>query len=300
MPSPFSCFSPSYTETLPRSYAAANPHSALAQLNADFGSNSRASVESRARSVDFVRGQKQSNTTPVGLPKVGIAQRALKRRSYGPGGDRRLTKDLIGLPTNFVHEGHVGRPLSGAAAADLTNSLASVAAALDAPNLSLPSSPSFPTHPLPSTTQQHSHSLPSTPLRPSFDSTPTPSPNQNGPRAPPHTKLQRKAPPPVTASVIRQAGPEAVFGRHAPAPPPLPLPLPTLQVEPLGVPSPSVILGERQPQGKEGEADEMGRRTESDVDVEGGAYETGTAKKRVQETRQFEATMADIEAALLS
>ena len=85
-PSPFSCFSPSYSETLPRSHAAANPHSALAQLNADFGSHS--SVESRARSVDFVRNNK--TPTSAGPPRVGIAQRALKRRSYGPGGERRL------------------------------------------------------------------------------------------------------------------------------------------------------------------------------------------------------------------
>lgn len=34
----------------------------------------------------------------------------LKRRSHGP-----VSKEMIGLPTNFVHAGHIGRPLTGAA-----------------------------------------------------------------------------------------------------------------------------------------------------------------------------------------
>ncbi|KAM0749681.1 hypothetical protein T439DRAFT_381255, partial [Meredithblackwellia eburnea MCA 4105] len=305
--SPFSCFSPSYTETLPRSHAAHNPHSALAQLNADFSpSSTTIASPSSGQKVEF-------SAKDVGLPKSstvagGAGTKVLKRRSYGPGGEKRITKDLIGHPTNFVHEGHVGRPLEGRAAIDLKDTLASVAAALQAPNMSLPSQPSFATRPL-ATKSLPATPLAGTPLKDNTNSSPAASP---APQPAPTLatmdssagvgkRVARKAPPPITQSVIRQAGSEAVFGSEKPAPP---VPIiskgsmeekkqdmlpPVVKGSNLNIPSPTVILGEKEVEAKASPLDELGRRMESDGM---GGYITLTTKKR------WDGTMAEIEAAL--
>lgn len=49
-------------------------------------------------------------TAATKLGAVGAA----KRRSYGPGGERKhLLKESIGSPMDFQHVGHVGKPLEG-------------------------------------------------------------------------------------------------------------------------------------------------------------------------------------------
>ncbi|KAK4696529.1 hypothetical protein P7C70_g8364, partial [Phenoliferia sp. Uapishka_3] len=125
----------------------------------------------------------------------------------------------------------------------------------------------------------------------------------------PRGKLARKAPPPITDSVIRQAGAEAVFG-SAPTTPSLfqlsqsqnsdfeflDVGLPQVHLEPFSVPSPSMILGGGKTKadaskGAEDGMDEMGRS------VGGGkGYASETGKKRADD--KWDETMAEFERAL--
>lgn len=102
-PSPFSCFStaPGYDATLPRSHAARLP---LSQLAFDDSSSSHPPGFTTTFD-DWER--KRLSTSPGGGDTGKGGARVGKRKGHG---GRRLSKDLIGSPTNFVHLQHVDSP----------------------------------------------------------------------------------------------------------------------------------------------------------------------------------------------
>lgn len=250
---------------------------------------------------------------------TGLSAKASRRRSAGPGGGRRISKDLIGAPTNFSHVGGHGAPgaaaggpqvgsccptelfvrsVSGADAAaslfhlsqtaETDRSLAAIRAAIGEPSTATSLKPirSASSTSLPLT--DHTNSRPITPASRPLSPTskpPTPTPNAR----------QRKPPPPVTASVIRQAGPEAVAASQRPTSPVPNLP-PGFNPTPLPTSHPHPLLNKprapqkeeqtekeakteapKQPQQEQPLYDEQGRLLQRNP---AGGYMTATAKGR--------------------
>lgn len=120
-PSPFSCFSPSYSETLPRNYNNKSPqrsdiNSLFNNSSTEFGINSSNnnspkpirfedySNRRNGNSLDYTNNNSNNNSAGNNL----MAKRKSYRSSPNP---KRISKDIIGSPYNFIHEGHVGKPL---------------------------------------------------------------------------------------------------------------------------------------------------------------------------------------------
>lgn len=122
---PFACFSPSHTDTLPRSRALSNPRSALAQLADAPDEFGLAGSQHRASDIDLGQRRrsqpaysqsaaKQSKPASAASASTSTAPPIARRPRSLERSGRRVTKDLIGLPTNFVHVGHAGRPADAA------------------------------------------------------------------------------------------------------------------------------------------------------------------------------------------
>ncbi|ORY82895.1 hypothetical protein BCR35DRAFT_303517 [Leucosporidium creatinivorum] len=271
MVSPFSCFSPSYHETLPPRHSSQQTQGrpSIPQFSTNglpaAPPSPNAYQRTRGKSVDFAAGSRQQ-----GGGATGLSAKASRRRSAGPDGGKRISKDLIGAPTNFTHVGGHGAPAAagGPQSAETDRSLAAIRAAMEG------SSPPVAPNPVPSVSPS-STSLPLTDHTNSRPITPSSRPLSPSPKPPNPTAnaRQRKPPPPVTASVIRQAGPEAVAASQRPTSPVPTLP-PGFATTPL--PSSHPLLD----QSRQAEPREVGATEEKETEKEA---ETEAPKQQQQQ-----------------
>ncbi|GAA5908753.1 hypothetical protein JCM5296_005760 [Sporobolomyces johnsonii] len=188
MPSPFNCFSHTgHVETLPRHYTS----SALPQLQASERSHSASRSPARKPSG---RGRRSTDA-----------------------GDRKggFNKAMIGKPTGFQHVGGAGiAGVGGQMGQQLDQQLAASASIPSTPSPSSPARPSGLDRrrslPVPALFQPFGDASnrppPSpSPLSASYSDEPS-SPTAKPRVRPASAQVKRKPPPPVTASVIRQAG----------------------------------------------------------------------------------------------
>lgn len=120
---PFSCFSPSYHETLPPRQQQTNARAAIPQFSNNglppAPPSPSAYQRSRGKSVDFAAGSGQGGAGPGA---TALSAKVSRRRSAGPGGGgRRISKDLIGAPTNFTHVGGHGTPAAAAGGPEVSS-----------------------------------------------------------------------------------------------------------------------------------------------------------------------------------